>query len=108
MLIMTTGKRLKRARKEAGLTQEQLGEKLNFKWDKVRNIEIGRTVLKVEIAQKIGEILNVNAWWLLTGEGEMLKEDNEESIPQIDVKFNSTKKINLNIEINGNVNIIKK
>jgi transcriptional regulator with XRE-family HTH domain len=68
---MSPGERVKKVRESLELTQTQFGEGLGFKWDKVKNIEIGRQKLTAEIALKIQEVYSVDYNWLMTGEGDM-------------------------------------
>lgn len=69
------GKRLKEVRKYAGLTQAQLGEKLNIEWHKIRDTESEKLILNPDMAEDIENICYINGWWLLTGKGQMLPSD---------------------------------
>jgi len=53
------GKRLKDLRKQAGLTQEQLAEKVNITVESISNIERGIYSPKFSNLEKISEILEV-------------------------------------------------
>lgn len=70
------GQRLKEARNYIGETQKQLGEKLGKEWHQIKDMEAEKLKLEAAIAQKIEKIYSINGWWLLTGEGEMLLENN--------------------------------
>lgn len=76
------GKRLKEARKYIGLTQQQIAEKLNFEWHKIKDIEAEKLKLSAETAVKIEEIYSINGWWLLTGKGEMRETKNKETLEE--------------------------
>ena len=69
-----------------GFSQAELGERLGFKWTKVKDIEIGKQKLTPEIALDIENIFCISFKWLLTGQGSMtagnLKENPESSHEQ--------------------------
>ncbi|MCP4109104.1 MAG: helix-turn-helix domain-containing protein [Desulfobacteraceae bacterium] len=69
------GERIKKVRKEHGLTQKAFGELIGAKWYRIKDLESGK-IKKFSLSEaKIIEIkLGINHDWLLTGEGEMLKE----------------------------------
>lgn len=62
---MTTGERIKQARKRAGLTQKQLGEKLGITFQSVAQWETGKRIPKVESLQKIADALNMDVYTLM-------------------------------------------
>ena len=74
---MTQGKRLKKVRENLGFTQEQLGERLGFKWSKIKDIETDKQKVSTEIAEELEKIFSISGWWLLTGQGEMKKDNTE-------------------------------
>lgn len=51
---------LKKLREDAGLTQEQLAEKIYVIRQTISNIECGLARPSVETAKRIGEVLNFN------------------------------------------------
>lgn len=57
---MTTGERIRQLRKEAGLTQKQLGEKCGIAEPTIRKYELGKLKPKIETLIKIANALNVN------------------------------------------------
>ncbi len=73
---MTTGKRLKKARDYADLTQNEFAEQFGLKWDKIKNIETDKHKLTPEFADEIEQKYSISGWWLLTGKGKMLLKDN--------------------------------
>ena len=74
---MTTSERIKQARKAAGLTQEQLAEKLGVQHSVISKYECGRVVnLKRDKIAEIAAVLNVRPSWL------MCMEDKKESDPK--------------------------
>lgn len=56
---MTTGQRIKLARKEAGLTQKALGEKCNMPDSQIRQYELGMVNPKKEQLQRIANALSI-------------------------------------------------
>ena len=64
--MSSLAERLKQSRKDAGLTQAQLGEKIGVSQNTIQKIERGgNTTYVVQLA----EVLGVSANWLQTGEG---------------------------------------
>ena len=74
---MTASKRLKKAREYTGLTQNDFAEQFGLKWDKIKNIETDKHKLTPEFAEEIEQKYSISGWWLLTGKGEMLLNDND-------------------------------
>ena len=62
---MTTGKRIQKARKEKGLTQKELGDKLGVSASMVAQYENDLRNPKIETAEKIAHVLNVTSDFLL-------------------------------------------
>lgn len=73
------GRRIKSARLELNLTQEELADKLNFSIAFMSRIERGNTMLNLKRLIQIAEILKVSPGYLLTGSDvtskDYLKED---------------------------------
>lgn len=57
---MTVGENIRRIRKEKGLTQKQLGERLNMTQSAVGQFENDKTSPKIETVEKIASALGVN------------------------------------------------
>lgn len=57
---MTTGELIRKCRKEAGLTQKELGERAGIAEPTIRKYESNRLNPKIETLQKIADALNVN------------------------------------------------
>ena len=87
--------RLRQARKFAGLTQQQLADKIEIKQQSYQKYEVsvekGGTKMPEKL-QEISEVCGVSLHWLLTGEGLMavnsLPIDKEiaDSLPQLSTK----------------------
>lgn len=75
---MTTGERLRTARKALHVTQKDLSEKLSITQAAISSVESGRVNLTDRLAQSIQSNYNINAEWLRTGEGEMFLEPSED------------------------------
>lgn len=56
---MTVGERIRNARKNAGLTQKQLGEKCGIAEPTIRRYELGKLNPKYETLQKIASALEI-------------------------------------------------
>ena len=57
---MTVGENIRRIRKEKGLTQKQLGERLNMTQSAIGQFENDKTSPKIETVEKIASALGVN------------------------------------------------
>lgn len=68
---ITLGEKLRRARKDAGLTQEQLAEKLLISRQAVTKWEAGRGMPDIENLRQLSKLLNISIDELLDG-GESL------------------------------------
>lgn len=73
--------RFKIVRELLGLTQAEFGEKLGFKLNKIRDIEIGKQKISPEIAIDIENKFSIAFKWLLTGMGSMTANQVQESGP---------------------------
>lgn len=65
--------RIRQARKERGLTIQQLADKLGCSHPNVHQWESGKRNPKLTTLHRIANALAINLNWLLTGEGEMGK-----------------------------------
>lgn len=63
--------RIKRIRKEAGLTQKEFAEKLGIKQNTVATYEMGRIGVSDAVIISICREFNINEEWLRTGLGDM-------------------------------------
>lgn len=72
---MLPGERLRYVREILKLSQEALGEKLSFKYSKIRDIESGKQKLTLEIAMLIEEVLFVRRKWLIDEELPVFLKD---------------------------------
>ena len=62
------GKRVAQRRRECGMTQEILAEKMEVSTQMVSSLERGRTAVRIDNLVKLHRILRVSCDWLLTGE----------------------------------------
>ena len=67
---MTFSKRLARVRKEKGMTQSDVAEKLGVSFQAVSSWERGETSPEVEKLAEIAAVYHVSLDWLLTGKSE--------------------------------------
>ena len=63
------GVRLKAVRKENGLSQQQMGERLRMSWRSYQNFEIGARTMPVDCAIRFCEEFSVELLWLTKGIG---------------------------------------
>ncbi len=68
--------RLKQVRLELGLSQQDLADKIGEKRYRINDMESEKIKIQMDFAEKIEDQFNINGWWLLTGRGEMLSENN--------------------------------
>lgn len=64
---MTTAEKIKKARKEAGLTQAKLAEKLNTTQQNLAQYESGKRKPKLETLDKIADALAIDVWYFYDG-----------------------------------------
>jgi transcriptional regulator with XRE-family HTH domain len=70
---MTLGDRLKLVRKQIGLNQAELAEKLSISRPTLVTYEKDQSLIGIDAVVKLKNLcLGLNLDWLLTGEGEML------------------------------------
>ena len=56
---IVVGKRIAQARKQAGLTQEKLAEKLYWKREEIARFETAQRTPRIKVLAEIAEVLNV-------------------------------------------------
>lgn len=66
---MTIGQRIKNARKQQGLTQEQLAQRLGLATGTIQQYELGKRQPRIEQLRRIADALNVE-WTDLVPEGD--------------------------------------
>lgn len=71
--------RLKKLRKEKGLTQEQFAERIGIKRNSYTNYEIGRNVPIDAVIHAICREYGASEKWLRTGEGDMYRPVTDEA-----------------------------
>jgi transcriptional regulator with XRE-family HTH domain len=68
---MTTGEKIRRLRKERGMTQEELGKKIGVQKAAINKYEAGIVInLKREVINKLAKALGVSPVWLMNDEAE--------------------------------------
>lgn len=63
--LILVGQRIQEVRKERGLSQTDLAERLNISLSHMSNIETGKTNFGVDIFKRITEVLQISADYLL-------------------------------------------
>ena len=65
--LVEIGKRIQGRRKQMGLTQEQLADKMDVSIQMVSNLERGNKAIRIENLIKLSQILNISTDYILTG-----------------------------------------
>ena len=65
--LVEIGKRIQGRRKQMGLTQEQLADKMDVSIQMVSNLERGNKSIRIENLIRLSEILNISTDYILTG-----------------------------------------
>ena len=65
--LVEIGKRIQGRRKQMGLTQEQVADKMDVSIQMVSNLERGNKSIRIENLIKLSEILNISTDYILTG-----------------------------------------
>ena len=73
--LLGIGKRIQSRRKQQGLTQEQLAERMNVSIQMVSNLERGNKAIRIDNLIKLSQILDISTDYILTG--KTTSEDNE-------------------------------
>lgn len=68
------GSRIRSLRKNRGLTQEQLAEKMNVSTPYIAKIETGKQTGPVELAVEFAAFFDVSLDYLLVGKGDFAEE----------------------------------
>lgn len=74
---MEARKRLKNARKQMGLTQEDFGKPIGLSRHGITSLESGKVKISTLHALVFEYVHKISAKWLLTGEGEMIVQSAE-------------------------------
>jgi len=80
---MTFGKKIFELRKERGLSQEQLGEKIQVTRQTISNWELNETTPNLEQLKKISKVLNISIDELLDNDISLKKDIEKDKINKI-------------------------
>ena len=67
MFLKNMGQRICKKRKELGMTQEGLAEKIDVSTQMISNLESGKKAIRPENLAKVCSALNISADYVLTG-----------------------------------------
>ncbi len=85
---MKLGERIKKARENAKLSQDELAKSLNIGKRTLIDYEKGVSEPKASTLMSIANICNVDANWLLTGKGSMFSDTSPHNTPpKLDKEF---------------------
>lgn len=76
---MNIGDRIKQARKEKAMTQQELADKINVSRSAVSNWEIGRNYPDVQLIVQISDYLDISLDQLLKGDEQVIKKLSEDT-----------------------------
>ena len=79
--------RLKEVRKQLGLTQQELANKLSVNYNSVSQWERGVSNITDRVINQICSLFNVNKEWFVNGNGEMFKVNNQEVIDNLNERL---------------------
>lgn len=74
---ITSGQRLIVLRRKLGLSQQKLSEISGVSKSYIGDVESGRSAPSANMVKKIACVTNVNIDWLMTGEGEMFRSEQD-------------------------------
>ena len=80
-LLKNIGMRISSRRKQLGLTQEQIADKMDVSIQMISNLERGNKAIKIDNLIKISELLSVSTDYILTG--KTTSEDSSELLCRI-------------------------
>ena len=84
------GQNIRRFRRNRGLTQEQLAERINISVPHMSHIETGSTKLSLPVLVDISDVLNVSTDELLNSDGVMKRDSKYEEVIRILEQCNYT------------------
>ncbi len=84
---MTVGEKIRRVRKENGLTQKQLAEKCKMYESQIRKYELGKANPKIETIEKIAKALNISTRQLLDWDSYTETEEYKKTEIQVDAVY---------------------
>jgi DNA-binding XRE family transcriptional regulator len=79
---MDMSKRLKNARKHLDLTQDTMAKPLGLSQANFRDLELGKVKISTLHVLALEHVYKINSKWLMTGDGEMMIDENKESSNQ--------------------------
>lgn len=74
---MTVGERIKQLRKDLGLTQQQLADKVSVTYIQIGRYETAKSNASADVLQKIAEALNTTTDFLMSGGNAQQLTDKE-------------------------------
>ena len=85
--VKAMNNRLKEVRKQLGLTQQELANKLSVNYNSVSQWERGVSNITDRVINQICSLFNVNKEWFVNGKGEMFKVNNQEVIDNLNERL---------------------
>jgi SOS-response transcriptional repressor LexA len=88
--IKYIAKRARMARDYFDVDQSEMAEKLGIAVGTLSRYENGRRAIPTSVAQKLARLLKISISWLLTGEGPMLENAGEMTLPGLKMRGSAT------------------
>jgi len=79
--------RIKKLRKDLGLTQQEMADKLGIKRTSISNYEIGRNTPPDAVISLLRREFGASEEWLKTGEGDMYEQKHEDFFDELVEKY---------------------
>jgi transcriptional regulator with XRE-family HTH domain len=102
--MMTINERVKKIRKDRGLTQEKFGKVLSVQRAAISKIEHGDNGVTPQMATLICEKYGINEEWLKSGKGPMKKKEPEDILNKVIESYHLPKETKILVEVYGQLN----
>lgn len=96
--MLTINDRLKKIRKEKGLTLKQFGKAIGITDASVSQMETGKSGLSNQTIHSICREFDINEDWLRTGKGEMFTKTPSSEVDELARKYNLTPEARILVE----------
>ena len=87
-MVNSINLRIRELRKQIGLNQDTFGQRIGLKHGAVSRMEKPGNMVIAQNIRLICDVYKVNEQWLLTGEGEMRRANNESVFRQFAAEYN--------------------
>ena len=102
--MMTINERVKKIRKDRGLTQEEFGKTLSVQRAAISKIEHGDNGVTPQMVTLICEKYGINEEWLKSGKGPMKKKEPGDILDKVIESYHLPKETKILVEVYGQLN----